>query len=298
MRLIGNLPTAAQAQLFRDCLYARGIGNEIEQDTDASWMIWVLAEEQQASARELLDRFRRDPAALEFSRAAAGAPQRRAAEAKDEAAYRKRFFTSRQVFPGTHAFGAGIFSYTLVAACVAVTMLSHFGQETDWLQYLFISYPDTGLSGFLPEIRAGEVWRLFTPALIHFGVAHLVFDMLWLFQLGSMIENRQGHLRFLLLTLLLAAGSNVAQYAVAGPRFGGMSGVVYGLFGYIWLRGRLDPAAGLFIDRQSIVLMIVWFLACFTGWVGPIANAAHAAGLALGAACGGLSALIARRNPR
>jgi GlpG protein len=72
--------------------------------------------------------------------------------------------------------------------------------------------------------------------------------------------------------------------------------VIYGLFGYIWLRGRFDPGSGLFIDRQNIVLMLVWFLACFTGWIGPIANFAHGAGLVLGAACGWLTALIARRR--
>jgi GlpG protein len=131
---------------------------------------------------------------------------------------------------------------------------------------------------------------------IHFGVAHLLFNMLWLFQLGSMIEGRQGHIRFALLVLGLAAGSNIAQYAYAGPSFGGMSGVVYGLFGYIWLRGRFDPASGLFMDRQNVILMVVWFVACFTGLVGPVANGAHAAGVILGAACGYLSAQVALRR--
>jgi GlpG protein len=298
MRLIGNLPSAAQAQLFRDYLYARGIGNELEQDADASWMVWVLAEEQLETARELLDRFRRDPAAPEFARQAAGAAQLRVDEAEDHEAFQKRFFTGRQIFAGTRTFGAGVLSYALIGGCIVVAFFSNFGRDTNWLRFLFISYPGIGVIGFLPEIRAGEVWRLFTPMLIHFSVAHLLFNMLWLFELGSMIEGRQGRIRFALLTLLLSAGSNLAQYVVAGPGFGGMSGVVYGLFGYIWLRGKLDPASGLFIDRQTVVLMLVWFLACFTGWVGPIANAAHGAGLGLGAASGCLAGLLARRHRR
>jgi len=76
-----------------------------------------------------------------------------------------------------------------------------------------------------------------------------------------------------------------------------MSGVVYGLFGYIWMRGKFDPASGLFIDQRSVILMMVWFGLCFTGWVGPIANIAHGGGLAVGALWGWLSAWWANRNP-
>jgi GlpG protein len=79
--------------------------------------------------------------------------------------------------------------------------------------------------------------------------------------------------------------SNLAQYTFGkGPLFGGMSGVNYGLIGYVWIRGRFDPAAGLHLDRQSLVLALLFFGLCFTGWLGPIANFAHGGGLLLGMA--------------
>jgi GlpG protein len=298
MRHIGNLPTEPQARLFGDYLYARGIRNEVESDGNNAWMIWVAEEGQLDAARELLERFSRDPAAPEFARGAAGAETVRANEARDLAAYRKRFFTRKQVFPQSPTFGAGVLTYSLIVVCVVVCLFSSFGRDHAALRYLFISNPENDLSGFLPEVRAGEVWRLFTPAIIHFGVPHLLFNMFMLFQLGSMIESRQGHFRFALLTLVFALGSNMAQYCYDYyirhyvPAFGGMSGVIYGLFGYVWLRGRFDRSSGLYIDRQSVILIVAWFFLCLTGLVGSVANMAHGAGLALGAAWGFISAQL------
>ena len=76
-----------------------------------------------------------------------------------------------------------------------------------------------------------------------------------------------------------------------GPVFGGMSGVVYGLLGYVWIRGKFDPGSGLYLHSYTVTMMIIWFVACLTGVLGPIANTAHAAGLVMGMAWGYLSSL-------
>src|SRR4029077_17402348 len=64
----------------------------------------------------------------------------------------------------------------------------------------------------LPEIRHGQIWRLVTPMLIHFGALHILFNMLWLRDLGSMIEGRQSSWLLGLLVLVVAACSNLAQF--------------------------------------------------------------------------------------
>jgi membrane associated rhomboid family serine protease len=137
----------------------------------------------------------------------------------------------------------------------------------------------------------GEVWRVITPIFIHFGPLHILFNLLWLRDLGSMIEGRQSTWYLGLLVLVMAIGSNVAQFLVSGPVFGGMSGVVYGLLGYVWLRGKFDPASGLFLHQSTVVMMMIWFVAGYTGILGNIANTAHAAGLGIGAAWGYLASL-------
>jgi len=70
-----------------------------------------------------------------------------------------------------------------------------------------------------------------------------------------------------------------------------MSGVVYGLLGYIWMRGKFDPGSGLYLHPTTLTMMIIWFFACFTPIVPHVANAAHAGGLVMGIAWGYLSSL-------
>jgi GlpG protein len=101
------------------------------------------------------------------------------------------------------------------------------------------------------------------------------------------------------LTLVLAVCSNLAQYYLGefylgrggSPSFGGMSGVIYGLLGYVWIRGKRDPGSGLYLHPTTVTMMIVWFFACFTGVFGSVANSAHAAGFGLGIAWGYLSSM-------
>ena len=88
----------------------------------------------------------------------------------------------------------------------------------------------------LPEVRRGEVWRLVTPIFIHLNLLHIFFNMIWTRDLGTAIEIRRGSLRYVGLVLFCAVVSNYAQNVITGPGFGGMSGVGYGLFGYIFIK--------------------------------------------------------------
>ena len=160
--------------------------------------------------------------------------------------------------------------------------------------------------GGIPEILNGQFWRLFTPIFIHYGIMHIVFNMMWLRDLGSMIEGRESTWRLLFLVLVTAAISNLAQYLIkipsfpnlsgGQPNFGGMSGVVYGLLGYIWIRGKMHRASGLLLHKSTVIMMLVWLVLCFTGYMGPIANMAHLFGLLTGMALGFLFSLPALRQ--
>ena len=169
---------------------------------------------------------------------------------------------------------------TLIVICVIVAALSSLGASRDVLEPLFIAGPD---SSGLSDIASGQVWRLLTPIFLHFGFMHILFNMLWLWDLGGLIEYKKGRIFLGVFVLLAGVASNLAQYLVAGsPYFGGMSGVVYGLLGYVWMQGRFNSSFGHVLHQGTVIMMLVWFVLCWTGLLGPIANWAHTAGLIIG----------------
>ena len=308
MRTIGQLDNEAHARTFSDYLYVQGIENEIEAEKDGGWTVWIRNEDELERARTELDAFRQKPADVKFKSTARAAGDLKEKERREQAAYEKRVKERRHLFSPLKGYGFGPVTFVLIFICVGVYLFRQFGNNPQALLHLYISEKDlTNLSGLsfwqviavrlshfqleLPEIQHGEVWRLFTPMILHFSLLHILFNMLWLRDLGSMIEGRQSSLMLVLLVLGIAVGSNLVQFVVGGPDFGGMSGVIYGLFGYIWIRGKCDPGSGLFIDKRNATMMVIWFFFCLSGWAGPIANGAHGAGLVMGLAWGWLSSL-------
>lgn len=148
---------------------------------------------------------------------------------------------------------------------------------------------DDGLS----RIYSGEVWHLVTPIFLHFGLLHILFNS-WAITLeGTMIETVRGTLRLAILVLVSAVLSNLGQYifmdrySVDGLHlFGGLSGVGYALFGYLWMKGQYEPEQGMILHPNTISTMLLWLVLCMTGLLGPIANAAHVVGLVVGIAFG------------
>ena len=147
-------------------------------------------------------------------------------------------------------------------------------------------------------IAEGELWRLVTPIFVHFGLMHFVFNGLWLSLLGGRIEALLGPVHLLLLVLVSAVISNMAQFVWTGSvAFGGMSGVIYALLGYIWIRNLLAPHPMLALPKELIGFMLFWLLFCMTGVLDfllgvGIANAAHFGGLIVGMLLGLVFGLV------
>jgi GlpG protein len=91
-------------------------------------------------------------------------------------------------------------------------------------------------------LGSGQPWRWLTPVVIHYSILHLTFNCAAVFELGRRVETGVGSLGFLLSVAVIGVLSNLAQVAVSQFwNFGGLSGVAYGLLGFVMVRERLTP---------------------------------------------------------
>lgn len=286
MRLIGHLPSENSAVTFSDFLCLHGIQNLVEAEKDG-WAVWIHSEDEIKKAKDFFLAYLGNPQDPKYIKLARQARQARDQREKEQALEEGTPRPTERVY----VIELGPITLMLILASIAVYAMVKFGGKPAWLNALFIS--DTPMS--FKEILRGEVWRLFTPILLHAGFVHLAFNCLCLLEFGGMIERRHGSLRLTFLVLLFAAVSNVAQYLSSGPNFGGLSGMIYGLFGYIWLRSRVDANSGFSLRPQIIAIMMAWLVLGFTPmteWAGmKIANAAHVGGLVAGVVTGYIAGL-------
>lgn len=298
MRLIGHVPSEAAADTFGRFLSSQGIGNELEAAQDG-WEVWVHSEDQWQKAKGLLADFLANPSAPEFIvkalPAAKPTPERVSSEPKRPV----EVSTSADTQPRTYA--VGLLTLVFVGLCLTVQVLREVGYDDGVLRELFMTeIIRTGThlewSPGLTEVQQGEFWRLFTPVMVHGGWLHLLMNMLWLLDLGSQIESRQGTGRLGFLVVFIGVASNLGQFAFYNANFCGMSGVIYGLLAYIWVKGRLDPASGMHVQQNTAIMMLVWFFVCLANLIPNVANGSHAVGLVTGAILGALFSLRERQR--
>jgi GlpG protein len=150
----------------------------------------------------------------------------------------------------------------------------------------------------------GQYWNVITPIFLHFGLMHLVFNCLWLALLGGRVERLYGSMHLLLLVLVSGAISNLIQYSWQGSAyFGGMSGVVYALLGYIWIKGQFVPQPELQLPPGILGFMLIWLLVGMTGVLKlllgiGVANGSHVGGLLIGMLLGLVFGLVSAARRR
>ncbi|MBI2812597.1 MAG: rhomboid family intramembrane serine protease, partial [Candidatus Melainabacteria bacterium] len=113
------------------------------------------------------------------------------------------------------------------------------------------------------KIRQGEVWRLFTPCVMHRDFLHILFNMIWVWILCKQIEERLSKAKILLMILIIGVVSNVVQYLMSGPYFLGFSGVIVGMAGFIWVRQKKAPWEGYPLQRSTAIFLLFFVLAMF-----------------------------------
>lgn len=144
------------------------------------------------------------------------------------------------------------------------------------------------------RLAAGELWRLWTVALVHGGIAHLAFNAIALWDLGGLAEAFYGRARLAAILFLGTGVATAASFLRAvetsiGVKSVGASGGVFAVVGAVLVLGL--RARGLLPEpvRRRLVLDMVWIVVvnvAFGLTVPFVDNAAHLGGLAAGAALG------------
>jgi GlpG protein len=266
MIAIGQLDNARAAQAFID--YLRGLGIDCEPVPNEQGVMLVIHNaEQQAQAKAEFERFLAEPYADRYLKASWDSGDTKAQLDYGAAGLGlvQHFIT--QSGPLT----LGVFAISLL-----LFALMNFG-------LLELVYTSLSFFGATQAIDLTQVWRVFTPSLLHFSLLHIMFNLLWWWYLGGKIELRLGAPKLLVLLLVAGTLPNILQYFISGPNFGGLSGVVYALVGYTWLMGKRRPQSGLQLPDSYMGFMMLWLVLGFTDLLGmPIANGAHLGGLLIG----------------
>jgi GlpG protein len=170
----------------------------------------------------------------------------------------------------------------LCAVAVLVTLANTTaGNETG----TFWSALGSFAQPYAVDIWSGKVWQLFTAIFLHSGWMHLLFDVYWLYILGSMIEKEIGQIKLLAFVVVSALVTGGCQMAWAGEPGIGLSGVVYAMVGLMWIGRMRYETWGNIMTRQTIQLMVGWALLCIVTTyfhIMAIANSAHVSGLIFG----------------
>jgi len=136
---------------------------------------------------------------------------------------------------------------------------------------------------FGPALDNGDWWRLLTAAFLHYGPVHLIMNMVGLYWFGSLLEQRLGSGRYVLLYLVSglagSAGALLWSNGFLTPTVGA-SGAIFGILG-----------AGLVLEQQrdyvfggsALGVILINFVLTFS--ISSISKGGHIGGLVGGIVC-------------
>ncbi|KHT65033.1 intramembrane serine protease GlpG [Photobacterium gaetbulicola] len=276
MHRLAGLDNPRQAQAFIDYMASRGISLVMAPEPEGLFALWLEDGQHLVEAEAELNQFLANPYDRKYQAASWDVAESRTA----------KFYYRSPSLLGLIRAQAGPFTLLVMAASVGIYLLWLLGMQQP--VFTLMHFP-------LMEGDEWQLWRFFSHALIHFSTLHVIFNCLWWWILGGQLERHSGSAKLLQVFLISALVSGFAQFWFHGPNFGGLSGVVYALLGYIWWMGWLAPQRGLSIPKPYVVFMLVWLVLGFADILGmSVANMAHLFGLLSGCALGWADAKLRR----
>jgi GlpG protein len=310
MRQAGKLPTEEQARRFVDYLLTKKVPAKADAE-NGEFGIWIHEEDQFQEARRELEAFRDEPNHERYRTVAKQAESIRSEQVKRVEEARKRVTTMQGKWNRQGTQSKPLTMALIVISVLVFLLSSNQGNASYVARTLAFADPihfvnpalgldPTDAGDKLVDIQSGQIWRTITPIFLHGDIMHIAFNMLLMYQLGSLIEPRIGTPRYGLLVLLTALASvtltSLMPFRLILPiEMGnntfviGMSGVVFGLIGYLWGRTVTEPFFGLMIKPTIFFIAVAWIVVGVLGvlkmlGLGDVSNWGHLLGLLAGLA--------------
>ena len=268
-RLIGLLPNRQLALTFTDYLTGLGLKALTRPSLSEAWEIYVKDDLSLTRAQRELYAFAQDPLNPKYRQAS----WQKGASVKSEKVLGRRV-------PLSFSLKSPL---SLIELACALLYLASLLLHLDLWQGVLLTL---SLTSFADVTEGFELWRLFTPILLHFGLMHVAFNLVMFEAMGRAMERYMGAKRTLLIVLVIALVSNLSQFLFSAyfgqyALFGGLSGVVYGLIGYRGaLSMRADLPAGLKLPPGLLTVCAVFVLLGF--FLSGVANFCHVGGIVIG----------------
>ena len=189
----------------------------------------------------------------------------------------------------------------IVVACAAVyvaMVVTGVSPLEPKLDQLFAWGANSGPSVMIDH----EFWRLFTSIFIHFGLLHILMNMLCLVSAGPLVERLFGHFGFAALYVLSGLGGSIVSVwsqpmAIIAGASGAIFGTFGGLLGFLAIRHAEIPFSILRRLRGGAIGFVAYNI-LFSAFVPGISMAAHLGGLVTGFFCGLLMTVVSPGDVR
>lgn len=262
-----SLKNPRMGQAFIDYMASRHIDVQMMVEGHDQFALWLTDPQHQLEAESELQRFLNNPNDSRYQAASWDMAETRT----------NQFHYQSPSMVSMLKAKAGPLTLSVMLLCVVIFIFQQFGLG----QAVFSALHFPASSG-----QEWQLWRWVSHALLHFSIVHIAFNLLWWWQLGGDIEQKLGAKKLMQLFFISSALSGAGQYWVEGANFGGLSGVVYALVGYLWMLGYKAPQLGLSIPRPIVGFMLIWLVLGFVQPFMAIANTAHLVGLLSGVMLG------------
>lgn len=304
MRQLTTITGKTKAESLVAYLLTQDISTHVEPTIDQNeWEIWIRDEDRLELAKKEYQQFLASPEDAKY-RQAIDQAKAIVKDRKQKSAERQKniHFPSSKVSPNLFGGTLPPLTLTLIILCVFLGLVSEFSAPgaKNWLgnfvmkQLMFVDmnlYEQNGDAA--ASLKQGEIWRILTPAFLHGGPIHLLFNMLSLASLGRITERLEGIGRYALIVLVVAIASHLLQGLTptkwyGSPNFVGISGVIMGLLGYLGMKTTLRPDLGFQLSPQAYIMAGLILVLGFSGSMKEfqMANLAHVGGLIAGVAIG------------